>query len=76
MYIANTTGTSDTDRVSALVRNTIAGIVQPRLTASKNPTVGIANIDGSRACEKILKALKENGYDIRLAQSWADKGVR
>ena len=76
MYIANTTGTSDTDRVSALVRNAIAGIIAAKADGIQNPTVGIANIDGARACEKILKALKENGYDIRLAQSArADKGV-
>lgn len=76
MYIANTTGTSDTDRVSALVRNAIAGIIAAKADGIQNPTVGIANIAGARACEKILKALKENGYDIRLAQSArADKGV-
>ena len=76
MYIANTTGTSDTDRVSALVRNAIAGIIAAKADGVPNPTVGIANIDGARACEKILKALKENGYDIRLAESArADKGV-
>lgn len=76
MYIANTTGTSDTDRVSALVKNAIAGIIAAKADGVKNPTVGIANIDGARSCGKILKALKENGYDIRFAQSArADKGV-
>lgn len=77
MYIANTTGTSDTDRVSALVKNAIAGIIAAKADGVKNPTVGIANIDGARACEKILKALKENGYDIHFAESArSDKGVQ
>ncbi len=76
MYIANTTGTSDTDRVSALVKNAIAGIIAAKADGVKQPTVGIANIDGARACEKILRSLKENGYDIRFAQSArADGGV-
>lgn len=69
MYIANTTGTSDTDRVSALVKNTIAGIIAAKADGVEHPTVGIANIDGAGACEKILKALKERGYDIRFAES-------
>lgn len=76
MYIANTTGTSDTDRVSALVKNAIAGIIAAKADGVKRPTVGIANIDGARACEKVLKALKDNGYDIDFAQSArADGGV-
>lgn len=76
MYIANTTGTSDTDRVSALVKNAIAGIIAAKADGVAHPTVGIANIDGARACEKILKTMKERGYDIRFAESArADKGV-
>ena len=76
MYIANTTGTSHTDRVSALVKNAIAGIIAAKADGVLNPAVGIANIDGARSCEKILKALKENGYDITFAESArADKGV-
>ncbi|GAA6292850.1 hypothetical protein F220043C3_12840 [Enterocloster asparagiformis] len=76
MYIANTTGTSDTDRVSALVKNAIAGIIAAKADGVEHPTVGIANIDGARACAKILKGLKENGYDIRFAESArADGGV-
>ena len=76
MYIANTTGTSDTDRVSALVKNAIAGIIAAKADGVEHPTVGIANIYGARACAKILKGLKENGYDIRFAESArADGGV-
>ncbi|MDO4264923.1 MAG: glycine/sarcosine/betaine reductase complex component C subunit beta [Eubacteriales bacterium] len=76
MYIANTTGTSDTDRVNALVKNAIAGIIAAKADGVQNPTVGIANIDGARACEKILKKLKDNGFDINFAESArADGGV-
>lgn len=76
MYIANTTGTSDTDRVSALVKNAIAGIIAAKADGVKRPVVGVANIDGARACVKILKSLKENGYDIEFAESArADGGV-
>lgn len=76
MYIANTTGTSDTDRVAALVKNAIAGIIAAKADGVENPTVGIANIDGARACEKALKQLKANGFDITFAESArADGGV-
>ena len=76
MYIANTTGTSDTDRVSALVKNAIAGIIAAKADGVENPTVGIANIDGARACEKALKKLKDNGFEINFAESArADGGV-
>lgn len=76
MYIANTTGTSDTDRVAALVKNAIAGIIAAKADGVENPTVGIANIDGARACEKALKQLKANGFDINFAESArADGGI-
>lgn len=76
MYIANTTGTSDTDRVAALVKNAIAGIIAAKADGVERPTVGIANIDGARACAKILRTLKDNGYDIDFADSArADGGV-
>lgn len=76
MYIANTTGTSDTDRVSALVKNAIAGIIAAKADGVAHPTVGVANIDSARACVKALKTLKENGYDICFAQSQrADGGI-
>ena len=74
MYIANTTGTSDTDRVAALVKNAIAGIIAAKADGVERPTVGIANIDGARACAKILRALKDNGYDIELAESARSDG--
>ena len=76
MYIATTTGTSDTDRISAMVKNTIYGIIAAKADGVQNPTVGIANIDGARQTEKALLQLVENGYEINFADSArADGGV-
>ncbi|MGM9973744.1 MAG: glycine/sarcosine/betaine reductase complex component C subunit alpha [Clostridiaceae bacterium] len=76
MYIAATTGTSDTDRTIAMVKNAIYGIIAAKASGVPNPTVGIANIDGARQAEKALLKLKENGYDISFADSArADGGL-
>ncbi len=76
MYLATTTGTSSTDRVCAMVRNAIYGIIAAKADGIDEPTVGIANIDGARQCEKALKKLVDNGYPISFAQSKrADGGV-
>lgn len=76
MYLATTTGTSDTDRVAGMVKNAIYGIIAAKADGIQNPTVGIANIDGARQVERALKKLQENGYEIRFAQSErADGGV-
>lgn len=69
MYLATTTGTADTDRVVAMVKNAIYGIIAAKADGVKNPTVGIANIDGARQCEKALKKLQVNGYPIVFAES-------
>lgn len=76
MYLATTTGTSDTDRVAGMVKNAVYGIVAAKADGIQKPTVGIANIDGARQVERALKKLKENGYDIQFAESErADGGV-
>ena len=76
MYLATTTGTSDTDRVGAMIRNAVYGIIAAKADGVKNPTVGIANIDGARQCEKALLKLKEGGYPIEFANSnRADGGI-
>ncbi len=76
MFIATTTGTSSTDRVEAMVKNTIYGIITAKACGIKNPTVGILNIDGARQVEIALKKLKDNGYDINFTESKrADGGV-
>ena len=76
MFIANTTGTSDTDRVCGMVKNTIQGIIAAKACGIENPTVGIANIDGARQTEMALLKLKEGGYNINFKESSrADGGV-
>ena len=69
MFIANTTGTSDTDRVAAMVKNTVAGIIAAKACGVENPTVGIANVDGAKATEKYLKKLAEGGYKVNFTES-------
>lgn len=76
MYLATTTGTADTDRVCAMIKNAIYGIIAAKADGIEHPSVGIANIDGARQCEKALLKLSEGGYPIRFAQSArADGGI-
>ena len=76
MYIATTTGTSATDRVEAMVSNTIYGIATAKAAGIEEPTVGIINIDGARPTEKILLELQKNGYDFKFTESQrADGGA-
>ena len=76
MFIANTTGTSSTDRIEAMVKNTIYGLITAKATGIENPTVGILNIEGAKAVEKALNELKSGGYKFDWAESKrADGGV-
>lgn len=76
LFLATTTGTSDTERTKSMVRNTVAGIIAAKSTGIKNPTVGILNVDGARQVEKALKNFKENGFEIEFAESArADGGI-
>ena len=74
MYIATTTGTSSTDRVEGMVKNTIYGIIAAKACGIKNPTVGILNVDGAQKTEMILKELQKNGYNITFAESGRSDG--
>lgn len=69
MIIATTTGTSDTQRVGAMVKNGIFGIATAKAIGIKEPKVGILNVDGARQTEKILKELQGNGYGIEFTES-------
>ena len=69
LFIATTTGTSDTDRVAAMIKNTINGIITAKAMGIDEPTVGILNLDGARAVERALNELSKKGYKINLAQS-------
>ncbi len=76
MIIATTTGTTDTDRVSAMVKNTINGIAVAKSLGIEKPTVGILNIDGANPTGRKLKKLQEAGYEINFTESSrADGGI-
>lgn len=76
MVLASTTGTSDTVRASAMVKNAISGIALAKATGIKKPTVGILNIEGAASVERALKKLVENGYDLNWSGSHrADGGA-
>ena len=74
MFIANTTGTSDTDRVCGMVKNTLQGIIAAKACGIENPTVGIANIDGARQTEMALYKLRDGGYPINFTESSREDG--
>ncbi|NLW06951.1 MAG: glycine reductase [Clostridia bacterium] len=69
IFLATTTGTSATDRVQALVKNALAGLTCARACGIARPRLGILNIEGARACERVLKSLKANGYSFEFARS-------
>ncbi|MDY6066061.1 MAG: glycine/sarcosine/betaine reductase complex component C subunit alpha [Finegoldia sp.] len=76
LFLATTTGTSDTERSKSMVRNAVAGIITAKSCGIENPTVGILNVDGARQVEKALKNFKENGFEIEFAESArADGGI-
>ena len=69
LYLATTTGTSDTDRVGAMVKNAVNGIIAAKAMGITEPTVGILNLDGARAVERILNELAKKGYKVNLSES-------
>ncbi|MEG0308220.1 MAG: glycine/sarcosine/betaine reductase complex component C subunit alpha [Clostridium sp.] len=76
MIIATTTGTTSTNRVEGMVMNAISGISVAKANGIKNPRVGILNLDGARQVERILKEVKDGGYDLFFTESLrADGGA-
>ena len=76
IYIATTTGTSDTDRTSAMFKNAVYGIIAAKSCGIKEPTVGILNLDSARAVERGLGDLSKGGYKINFGSSQrADGGT-
>ena len=69
MFIANTTGTSSSDRIEGMIKNAVYGIITAKACGIKEPTVGILNVDGARQTEIALKELQKGGYDLRFAES-------
>ena len=76
LILATTTGTSSANRVEAMVKNAVAGIITAKSLGIEDPSLGILNLDGARTAEKILKEIVAAGYSINFAESKrADKGV-
>lgn len=69
MFIATTTGTSAANRVEAMIRNGISGIIAAKAMGIEEPTVGILNVDGVKQVERALKELDNKGYPINLIES-------
>ena len=69
MFIANTTGTSSSDRIEGMIKNAVSGIITAKACGVKDPTVGILNVDGARQTEMALNQLKANGYEFTWAES-------
>lgn len=74
LFIATTTGTSAADRLEAMVRNAVSGIIAAKACGIEKPKVGIANIEGARQVEAALRSMKEKGYDIEFAESGRTDG--
>lgn len=74
VFISSTTGISSTNRVEAMIRNAIHGIIAAKSCGINNPTVGIINIEGARQVEKALLKLKSGGYDINFSTSSRSDG--
>jgi hypothetical protein len=74
LFLATTTGTTATDRVEAMVLNTIGGIAVAKAMGIENPRVGILNVDGARQVERILQTLNKQGYAISFTESVRSDG--
>ena len=69
MLIGTTTGTSATNRTEAMFKNSLYGIATAKAIGIANPSVGILNVDSSRAVERSLRKLADNGYAINFGES-------
>ena len=69
MFIANTTGTSSSDRIEGMIKNAVSGIITAKACGVGNPMVGILNVDGARQTAMALNQLKANGYEFTWAES-------
>jgi betaine reductase len=69
IYVANTTGTSDTKRDEALLKNAVSAIAVAKACGNPSPTLGILNIDGANTLMRSLQALRDGGYNINFTES-------
>lgn len=66
MFLATTTGTSSANRLEGMILNTIYGIITAKACGIQEPTVGILNVDGARACETALRQLRRRAIPSAL----------
>lgn len=76
VFLATSTGTSDTDRVQAMVKNAVYGIAAARSAGIDRPRVGILNVDGARQAEQHLEKMRKAGYDFEWGSSGRAEGGR
>ncbi|MGL5460276.1 MAG: glycine/sarcosine/betaine reductase complex component C subunit alpha [Cetobacterium sp.] len=74
IFLATTTGTTSTNRIESMIKNTIYGNIVAKSCGIKKPTIGILNIEGAKETEKQLKKIKELGYDINFGISQRSDG--
>lgn len=74
MFIATTTGTPAANRVAAMVKGAIYGIITAKASGLSEPTVGILNVDGARQVERLLRQLQQSGYPLKWATSKRSDG--
>ncbi|ACB84072.1 glycine/sarcosine/betaine reductase complex component C subunit alpha [Natranaerobius thermophilus] len=74
MLIATTTGTAGMNRIEAMIKNAIYGVITAKALGNPDPKIGILNVDGAKQVEKALIDLKENGYSIEFAESARQDG--
>lgn len=67
--LATTTGTSATNRIEAMVKNALYGIITAKALGISNPSVGILNVDGAKQVERALLELDLKGYHINFAST-------
>lgn len=74
LYIATTTGTSDTDRIQAMIKNAVFGIAAARADGLSDPAIGILNVEGARQVERHLLQMQERGYRFTWGESQRSDG--
>jgi len=74
MLIATTTGTASANRVEAMIKNAVYGIITAKALGIENPGLGILNVEGARQVERALINLSKNGYKINFASSIRSDG--
>ena len=75
-YLATTTGTSDTVRGAALLKNTLGALAVAKACGNPDPTVGVLNLEGANTLVRNLQTLRDAGYPLRFSESTrADGGT-